>query len=440
MKMNPVKRFFLFCSGANGEVLREPGCHVEHGKYAGIGATIFFTAVLATLSGGYAMYRVFDNPFVAYSFGALWGLIIFNLDRFIVSSIRKRKAGANLSPLKRVSLWSQEMGKAAPRLVLAVFISIVITHPLELRLFQSEIQGQLATDLTAERAGVEQRIKDEYADLDRLEQENGRLKDRRTELENEVNRRVKARTGELEGFSGSKLAGPGPRYAERTADLKEAQGELNIFKQQNDATIAANDLLIGQRRQERDTRIGAAKGTVDKSAGLLKQMDALTTMMWEHTSVLVAGIFIMLLFISLETAPILVKLFSSRGPYDDHLDAIEHEVYARQLQRTSDENDHINTEVALTRQMNAIRLAEEQVLYQNVWASLRTEMQDAQTEVFRQRLDAWKAAQLSRPSSAPMPFPAPPFTRAASSTNGSASTAAAPPPPPTTASSSAPTP
>ncbi len=49
-----ITEFFLFCSGANRTVLRE--CPSEETKYAGIGATIFFTAVLAGLSGGYALY------------------------------------------------------------------------------------------------------------------------------------------------------------------------------------------------------------------------------------------------------------------------------------------------------------------------------------------------------------------------------------------------
>ena len=89
--INPVKEFFLFCSGASRTILGMNGCEVEHGKYAGIGATIFFTATLAALSGGYAMFTAFRQEKLAIIFGLLWGLIIFNLDRFIVSSIKKQR-------------------------------------------------------------------------------------------------------------------------------------------------------------------------------------------------------------------------------------------------------------------------------------------------------------------------------------------------------------
>ncbi|HAT69734.1 MAG TPA: DUF4407 domain-containing protein, partial [Flavobacteriaceae bacterium] len=37
----------------------------------------------------YALYTVFDNYFAAIGFGLVWGLLIFNLDRYIVSTIKK---------------------------------------------------------------------------------------------------------------------------------------------------------------------------------------------------------------------------------------------------------------------------------------------------------------------------------------------------------------
>ena len=78
-------KFFWWCSGANQDVLMD--CpQSEHNKYVGIGATVFFTGVLAMLSGGYALFSVFKSTYTAAAFGIVWGLVIFNLDRFIVSS------------------------------------------------------------------------------------------------------------------------------------------------------------------------------------------------------------------------------------------------------------------------------------------------------------------------------------------------------------------
>ena len=42
----------------------------------------FFTALMAFITSGYALYTVFDNLFTAIFFGLIWGLLIFNLDRY----------------------------------------------------------------------------------------------------------------------------------------------------------------------------------------------------------------------------------------------------------------------------------------------------------------------------------------------------------------------
>ena len=62
LRANPMKRFFWLCSGADMVILRTWDCSTEHNTYAGIGATIFLTAVLASLSGGYALWTVGRVP------------------------------------------------------------------------------------------------------------------------------------------------------------------------------------------------------------------------------------------------------------------------------------------------------------------------------------------------------------------------------------------
>ena len=69
-----------------------------------------------------------------YFFGLIWGLLIFNLDRFIVSTIKKND-----------SKW-KEFLQAFPRLILAMIIAIVISKPLELKIFEKEINQVLLTE------------------------------------------------------------------------------------------------------------------------------------------------------------------------------------------------------------------------------------------------------------------------------------------------------
>lgn len=88
-KPSGLQNFFILCSGADKEIIKD--CPTEWNKFAGIGATIFLTACLALLSGAYAMHFVFENAIVSILFGVFWAIVIFNLDRYIVLSLRKEK-------------------------------------------------------------------------------------------------------------------------------------------------------------------------------------------------------------------------------------------------------------------------------------------------------------------------------------------------------------
>src|ERR687889_411246 len=83
-KNSPKSNFLWWCAGAHQRILREfPS---EHSKYTGLGGVILATFVLAALSTGYAVYRVFGNAYWTILFAAIWGLIIFNFDRFLVAT------------------------------------------------------------------------------------------------------------------------------------------------------------------------------------------------------------------------------------------------------------------------------------------------------------------------------------------------------------------
>ena len=129
-----LKKFFLLCSGIDQNVIQTCS-NGEQNKYAGIGATVFFTAIMAFLAGSFALFTVFDNAFIALGFGFVWGLLIFNLDRSIIVSIKK------------TGKWKEELNQAWLRIILAVFIGIVIATPLELKLFEDEINAKVEENL-----------------------------------------------------------------------------------------------------------------------------------------------------------------------------------------------------------------------------------------------------------------------------------------------------
>ncbi len=132
-----LNEFLWTCAGVNKKILRQ--CPTDYAKYAGIGGTILFTALMAMLSGGYALSTVFkvdsgEINWLAIGFGIFWGLLIFNLDRFIVNTM--------YSDGKASISWF-EFFAGLPRIIMAVFLGIVISTPLELKIFESEINVEL---------------------------------------------------------------------------------------------------------------------------------------------------------------------------------------------------------------------------------------------------------------------------------------------------------
>ena len=121
--------FLCQCGGANMAILEK--CPSEASKVASVGLTVLLTGVFAAMSGGYAMYKIFNNLAASIVLGVIWGIMIFNIDRYIVMSMRKTGQIAN------------DLKIATPRIVLAIFISIVVVKPLEIRLFADRLQEKI---------------------------------------------------------------------------------------------------------------------------------------------------------------------------------------------------------------------------------------------------------------------------------------------------------
>ena len=136
LKAGWYNNFLWWCAGVNREVLRQ--CPTEWAKYAGMGGTIFSTACMAALSGGYAISTVFDNTTIAVMFGMFWGfVIIFNLDRLIVNTMYSDG---------EVTISWLEFKSGLPRIIMAIFLGIVISTPLEMKIFEDRINSQLVKD------------------------------------------------------------------------------------------------------------------------------------------------------------------------------------------------------------------------------------------------------------------------------------------------------
>ncbi|MBL0053972.1 MAG: DUF4407 domain-containing protein [Bacteroidetes bacterium] len=82
------------------------------------------------------------------------------------------------------------------------------------------------------------------------------------------------------------------------------------------------------------------KASVKRGAydGFDKRLAALGNVSAKNSTISIASIFVMLLFLAIEIAPVLVKLLSSRGPYDDLLEAHEHTFHNYKQEQVSKRN------------------------------------------------------------------------------------------------------
>jgi hypothetical protein len=107
-----------------------------------------------------------------------------------------------------------------------------------------------------------------------------------------------------------------------------------------DKAIAANQPLILEKEkaiQNIENQVGAEIAALQRSRfnGLAARMEALARLTSKSEAILLASLFITLLFIAIETAPIMVKLISYRSPYDFILHEHEHVFEMANLEKTT---------------------------------------------------------------------------------------------------------
>lgn len=300
-----LKNFFLLCSGVDRNLL--DGCSPgEQTKFVGIGATVFFTAVMAFLSSAYALFTVFDQVVPAIVFGIVWGLLIFNLDRFIVSTLRKRDG------------FGREFLQATPRIVLAVIIAIVISKPLEIKIFEKEIDTVLLKEKNAMALANKQQVSTYFkSDLEQNKLETEKLKAEITAKEKEVNALYDTYIAEAEGTKGTLKIGKGPVFKEKIAKHDLARAELDTLRKRNLEKISANEQKAKTLHADLDKKVSDGQPVIDGFDGLMARINALGKLP------ATPSLFIMLLFLAIETAPILAKLMSPKGEYDFKLEDLE---------------------------------------------------------------------------------------------------------------------
>jgi len=323
-KPSLLTRLLWKAAGADSYILNR-ATYSDHVKYSTLGGIVCATGFMAAMAGGYAFYVIFSPKVSAISsnginsvessadlmtvlisiiFGIIWGLIIFNIDRFIVASTGKGDGTEAIT-------WGEFTG-SIPRIVMGIIIAITISKPVELRMFETEINVKLYEKqqllMLDTKKIAENQIQPE---IDRIDANIRELKSDVLKAKEEFSTAESLYLCEMDGSCGSGQRGDGPQTAAkkvRAENLKEIW--LNL-QEENRERISVLETQKNQYRQDLNQRIEKAQATSDSLNGLLERIKI------AHE---IAGfwitLFITLLFMAIELTPIFFKMMLIKSPYD----------------------------------------------------------------------------------------------------------------------------
>lgn len=362
------KKFTWWCAGVDRDLLTM--CPSDHAKYVGVGTVILFTALMAWFSSFIAIQSVFDTsvfsintekgikeisvPLIPMFFATFWAAMIFFLDRFITNTMYSDG---------KVTISKQELICGLPRIVIAIFLGIVISAPLELKIFEDKIDLEIELQYTQERQSEIIRAKD-IANKDFNEKLNNKkiLLNQYTTSKNDIDGRI-GRMNPPEtkmGSSGTwidRRSGQVVGGRERVTNQKEIDDwhkkndavldNLNIRSQEYQSKITALEIDIAEADSLRENAIYEAELKADTlfrenfDRGLSRKISSLHEIamkgyspyngksntwldyvtlhpLWYYLFFSAIGL-IMLLFILIDISPVLYKMMLADGKYDNYL-------------------------------------------------------------------------------------------------------------------------
>jgi hypothetical protein len=326
----PVHRFTRFlwwCAGADSHFLMLSP-YQDRVKYAGIGGIVFCTGLLAAFAGAFAFNTAFGPKTMAGDesmhlewiigsciFGIAWGLMIFNLDRFIVSSTGKGDGTDTIT-------W-KEFGQSIPRLIIALILGLTISKPLELKIIETEINVELRKH---QQQKLEEFNKNTYAkfkeqiaqidaDIKKLETDRGVLIQRQKEAEQEYIDQMQGRAGN---------AGYGPRAKQLEALKDEKLKEVEAFDLKHESELKSLKAAREDKLRQQEIELNEVnKKQAENLDGLLARISI------AHEIGYWLGIALTFIFLSIEMGPIFFKMMMNKGPYDYMVENNNYRMYVR---------------------------------------------------------------------------------------------------------------
>lgn len=314
-----MRQFWKAC-GADRYLL-ERSTYSDQIKYFCLGGIVIATGVLAGVAGGYAIYTIFEpreqfaidedgihmqTLMMATIFGIVWGLIIFNIDRFIVTSTGK---GDGTEKITR-----QEFFSAIPRIIMGIIIALTISKPIEIRIFQKEIEAALTGDQQTfiEERSTEIRSKYETNHFDRLNKQEAKARAIESDLNSDIDKlKSELKNEEQKCPPGKDPPCRGPEWYDIKKQLSSTQAQVPFAKQEMREKLAEINEEKQKYLKKRNIELKNIEKKAQSMGGLLKRIQlAHKVAGWE------ISLFITLLFMVIELTPIFFKMMLIKGPYD----------------------------------------------------------------------------------------------------------------------------
>jgi hypothetical protein len=309
-RLNSVQKFLIWSAGADQEVLSQESCRTERYKYESIGTTVILTAIMAFCSGGYALFTVFGSLTISISLGFIWGSIIFNLDRFFILTASQNKSSSKLQ------FW---VG-AVTRLSIAILLGFIVAKPLELRLFESEINQKISQQ-RREREREESRKDQDTPDVKRINKINEEIDNLTREKNQASDALQKARIDAIEEIEGKGVtgkAGVGTIAKERQKNVETIEKSVTFLDSRIQDLLKEKNSLI--KKQQSSLSIKTPQKKESQEGSLLDRISALEALSKDDPAIAITNKLITLLLIIIEIAPVLVKILSKEGLYEKLLE------------------------------------------------------------------------------------------------------------------------
>lgn len=372
--MDFIMRFLWKCGGADAQILQYSP-YSDHIKNAGIGGVVLATSVMASVAMGFAMHTIFGkydaeglhgNWAITIPSALVWGLIIFNLDRFIVTTVK----GDGTEKITK-----EEWFAMAPRLVMAIIIGLTISAPLETYIFRKEIQREwgLSMDKLAFTKKFEVAQQEDQYDQRNMEARE-RVQAKRDEQAEIVRVAEDKYDRETTGLRGNG-SGIGPRAKDiLNNELNPAKEKLALIE----AELAEMDLLVNSNqanmKRKQDSAMAAVRSQVPGFLDQLMMLEKLSSHGKEvevynavtgkievdidpktgeeiaKKEVIYDAAFwpiwmVRLLFMIVEIAPVIFKFMIWKSSYDYLQDNVSQILEAKQgisLEIITDENNNVH--------------------------------------------------------------------------------------------------